>query len=237
MAAMEPGAPTSEQIRTLPSTPVVLGRWSKANIHLIEWGDRKMVVKSFRDKPWLIRLIGRPQITREARAYEALIGIEGIPTLRGRPDPLTLVIDYAEGRRLTSVRLEPGPKQPYIEQIQRLMDAIHERGVAHLDLRGRDNILVGPDGILHLIDFAASHTSRPGTLRRRYVFPLLRSIDRSALLKWKRLLTPEDLTDAERRKLRRYNRWRRLWFFNRKELGPSDRAAREQERERKRSSR
>ena len=62
---------------------------------------------------------------------------------------------------------------------------------------------------------------------------LLRSIDRSAFLKWKRLLTPDDLTDVEKRKLKRYDRWRRLWPFNRKELGPSDRRAREQERARR----
>jgi len=236
MGAMEPGAPSAEQIRTLPFTPVVHARWIKADIRLIEWGGRKLIVKSFREKPWVVRRIGRPQIAREARAYEAVAGIPGIPTLRGRPDPLTIVIDYAEGRRLTRVRLDPGPNQPYIEQLYRLVDAMHARGVAHLDLRGRDNILVAADGTLHLIDFAASHTSRPGTLRRRFVFPLLRSIDRSALLKWKRLLTPEDLTDNERRKLRRYGRWRRLWLFNRKELGPSDRAALERERESRRSS-
>ncbi len=227
---MEPTAPTAEEIRTLPTTPLVLGRWIKADIHRIEWRGRQLVVKSFRPRTLPIRWLGRPQITREARAYRALGGIQGIPALRGRPDPDTLVIEFVDGRRLTHVRLEPGPNQRFVDELGRLIDAMHDRGVAHLDLRGRDNILVDPEGHVHLIDFAASHASPEGSLRRRIVFPLLRSIDRSAFLKWKRLLTPDDLTEREHRRLRRYGRWRRLWPFNRKELGPSDRAARERAR-------
>ena len=230
---MEPEAPSAEQLRSLPSTPLIDARWIKADIHRIEWNGHPLVVKSFLRKVWPIRLIGLPQVAREARAYRALAGVEHIPELRGTPDRLTLVIDFVEGKRLTHVRKQPGSNRPYVEQLGRLVKAMHSRGVAHLDLRGRDNILVDPGGVLRLIDFAASYTSTPGSLGHRFLFPVLRSIDRSAFLKWKRLLTPDDLTDVEKRKLKRYDRWRRLWPFNRKELGPSDRRAREQERARR----
>jgi len=55
-----------------------------------------------------------------------------------------------------------------------LVDRIPRRGVAHLDLRKRDNILVAPDGTPSVIDFNASVSFRPGSLGARLVFPMLR---------------------------------------------------------------
>lgn len=222
-----PQSPDAAELAALPATPLVRSRWIKADVECVAWAGRKIVVKTFRRKSVLVRWLGRPQIAREARAYEALAGLPGIPALLGRPDPHTLLLEYVQGERLTHLRLQPGHGRWAVATLQRLVDAMHERGVAHLDLRGRDNVLATTDGRLHLIDFAAAHVSLAGSWRRRVLFPRLRSIDRSALLKWKRLLTPEDLTASEQARLRRYGRWRRFWVFNRKELGPSDRAARE----------
>ena len=53
----------------------------------------------------------------------------------------------------------------------------------------------------------------------------------------KRLLTPDDLTEREQRKLRRHRRLRWLWFINRRELGPSDRRALEEARREKKLAR
>jgi len=214
---------TSADLAGLPSTCLVQGRWSKADIHQVRLHGEDLVVKSFSRKSAFVRWLGRLQNEREARAYRAVAGIQGVPALRGRPDPETLVLEFAAGQRLTHIRLEPGSKRSQVDRLGRLLEAIHARGVAHLDLRGRDNILIAAAGTVRIIDFAAAHVAPEGSWRRRYVFPLLRSIDRSAFLKWKALLTPEDLTDRERRKLRRYRRLRRLWFLNRKELGLEDR--------------
>lgn len=214
---------TGPDLADLPATCLVQGRWSKADIHRVRLRGEDLVVKSFARKSAFVRWLGRLQNEREARAYGAVAGITGVPALRGRPDPETLVLEFVEGERLTHIRLEPRSKRPEVERLRRLIEAIHERGVAHLDLRGRDNILIDAAGTVRVIDFAAAHVAPAGSWRRRFVFPLLRSIDRSAFLKWKALLTPEDLTDRERRKLRRYRRLRRLWFLNRKELGLEDR--------------
>jgi tRNA A-37 threonylcarbamoyl transferase component Bud32 len=227
---MNSEALTTETIAALPSEPLVRGRWIKADVSLVEWQGEKLVVKSFARKSLLVRWIGRPQVKREALAYRALEDIPGIPKLRAWPNPDTLVMDYLEGRRVTHLRLETGSNRGFVDELWSMLEEVHRRGVAHMDLRGRDNLLVSPDGHVRMIDFAASHIAPEGSLRRRLLFPLLRSIDRSAFLKWKRLLTPEDLTEREKKKLRRYQRWRRLWPFNRKELGPSDRAALEKAR-------
>ena len=101
-----------------------------------------------------------------------------------------------------------------VERLEWLVDRIHERGVAHLDLRKRDNILVGPDGTPSIIDFNASSCFEPESLRARCVFPILRRIDQAAVLKWKAYLVPDHLTPAERRRHRRMSLLRRLWFFS-----------------------
>jgi predicted Ser/Thr protein kinase len=225
--------PRLEDLESLGATTLVRGRWIKADVFQIPWRGHSLVVKTFARKSMPVRWIGRHQISKEAAAYRRLEGIDGVPGLHARPDPYTLIVDFVEGRRLTHVRLEPGPKRPVVDALTALVDTLHRHGVVHLDLRGRDNILVTRTGRVSLIDFAAAHVMRPGSC----LFRLFRSVDRSALLKWKRLLTPEDLTEAEQRKLRRQRRWRRLWVFNRKELGPSDRAALERARQEKRNRR
>lgn len=225
------------EIHQADSTPLVLGKGVKADLHRVEWRGTSLVVKTFVRKPLLVRWFGRYQVSREMRAYRRLGDLAGIPLVHRAPDPYTLVMDYVEGRRLTSIRLEPGPKRPVVEALRQLMTAVHDRGVAHLDLRRRDNILVDQAGRVHLIDFATANVTAPGSLRRRFLFPLFRSIDRSAFLKWKRLLTPDDLTESEQRKLRRHRRLRWLWFINRRELGPSDRRALEEARRQKKLAR
>ncbi len=224
-------------IHQAESTVLVSGKGVKADLHQVQWQGAALVVKTFLNKPAPVRWFGRYQIMREARAYRRLEGMTGIPVLHDGPDPYTLVLDYVEGQRLTRIRREPTPKRPVVEKLHGLIIAMHERGVAHLDLRRRDNILVDPDGDVHLIDFATAHVSSPGTLRRRFLFPRFRSIDRSAFLKWKRLLTPEDLTEREERKLRQHHLLRTVWFYNRRGLGPSDRARLEEEQRQKKLAR
>jgi tRNA A-37 threonylcarbamoyl transferase component Bud32 len=214
-------------------TVLVQGKGVKADLRRVEWQGRTLVVKSFVRKAAPLRWFGRYQVRREARAYRRLEGMPGIPVMHQGPDPCTLVMDYVEGKRLTHIRRESTPKRPVVEALRRLLTAVHERGVAHLDMRRRDNILVGPDGSVFLIDFATAHVSREGTWRRRFLFPLFRSIDRGAFLKWKRLLTPEDLTEREQRKLRRHHLLRSVWRYNKRGLGPSDRARLEEDRRQK----
>ena len=95
-----------------------------------------------------------------------------------------------------------------------LVAAIHERGVAHLDLRKRDNVLIRCDGAPSIIDFNASISFRPGGLAARLFFPALRTVDQAAILKWKLHLAPQLLTPEERRWPRRVTRLRRFWIFN-----------------------
>ena len=100
------------------------------------------------------------------------------------------------------------------ERLDRLVEAIHSRGIVHLDLRKRDNILITSSGQPRIIDFNASLCFQPGSLLGRLLLPLLRRIDTSAVLKWKSRLAPDLLTAKEKRRHRRMSLARRLWILN-----------------------
>ena len=100
------------------------------------------------------------------------------------------------------------------EKLAGLVGRMHARGVYHLDLRKRDNILVTAAGQPCVIDFNASIRLTPGSLAARCLAPILRRVDTGAVLKWKARLAPGLLSESERRRYRRESLLRRLWIFN-----------------------
>lgn len=187
------------------------GPW-KADLSLLRLEGESAVLKDFSGKAALVRLAGRAQVAREARVYAALAGVEGVPALLCRPSADSLLIGFVEGRRLSKER--GAPDAPLLaRRLEELVERIHGRGVAHVDLRGRDNILVDGSRRLWVLDFGASWVRGGGPLGA-WLFRLGRFIDRSAILKWRLLLAPERVGPAERSRHERFRRLRRLWPFN-----------------------
>jgi serine/threonine protein kinase len=188
------------------------GAPDKADLVVVDLGEGALVVKDFASKPWIWRLLGRVQIGREAAAYRRLDGVEGVPKFFGRVDAHAIAIEKIEGHQLAFApdRFERGGA--YVEQLRAIVSRLHARGLVHNDLRGRENVLVRPDGSLVIVDLAAALRLDPGGR----LFRVLAAADDAALLKWKALLAPEAFTDEERAFLERFARWRRLWPFNRK---------------------
>jgi len=190
---------------------LVRGRWSKADVWVACSPDgRRAVIKEFRRKPLPARWWGRLQIAREARFLRLLEGSGLAPRLLARPHPLVLVMERLEGRPLFHCGgTDEG--RAALAPLARAVREVHRRGIVHLDLRGRENVHLEPDGRVVLIDWASALHFPPGSLRHRLLFPLFRSIDESALVKWKQNLAPDTLTERDRRNLRSFRRWRRLW--------------------------
>ena len=191
------------------------GPWGKADILRVRHDGSEAILKDYSGKSRLIRWFGRRQMRRERRALRRLHGIAGVPIALGDASPCGLLLEPVAGEPITKWRRRSREQVlPMIERLARLVERIHERGVAHLDLRKRDNILVSADGAPHIIDFNASICFEPGSLGARLIFPALRHIDRAAILKWKSQLAPDELTPGERRRHRRMSFLRRFWIFN-----------------------
>ena len=129
--------------------------------------------------PWLVR--------RELRAYRQLAGHEFVPRAVAQLDELAFLIEYRPGEVL-GPQLASKLSEGFVDELRRAVREMHERGVVHLDLRHRSNVLATADGHPVLIDFASALCFRPGSLAARLLLPLLAVIDRRAVEKWRKQL-------------------------------------------------
>jgi predicted Ser/Thr protein kinase len=157
------------------------------------------------------------------RAYRRLKGVAGVPRFYRTLDRHAIIIEYVGGMRLPKCYTRYGGVPCVVERINEILARVHDRGIIHGDLRSRDNLLATAEGDLYLIDFSSATVFEPGSWAWRTLFPRLRRAEERALLKWKVLLTPEDLTPEELASHRRFKRVRRWWPFNRKKDLPRTR--------------
>jgi hypothetical protein len=157
---------------------------------LVERQGERVVVKDFAPRGPLVRAWLGPRIAaREARAYQALDGQPAVPRFLGWIDPLAFAVEYRPGRRM-SRRLATSLPAEFLPRLEVALREMHARGVAHLDLRHRSNLLLAEDGSPVLIDFGSAVCFRPGGLAARLLLPLFARLDLGALAKWRRKLAP-----------------------------------------------
>ena len=173
------------------------GGWGNPDVLLVRVGGRDVVVKDYEPRAaWVRATIGRLATSREIAVYRALSGSPGVPRLLGRIDRLAFALEYRPGTRL-SRKLAPCVPREFFDELTAAVDGIHARGVVHLDLRHRSNVLLGRDGHPVLIDFATALRFRRGSPARWLLLPVLRWFDRAALRKWRVRLYPPDSAGSE----------------------------------------
>jgi len=188
------------------------GRWGKADILLLETEQGKAVVKDFNGKILPVRWYGRWQIRREASIYRRLAGVSGVPRYFGRIGKNAMAIEFIDGERISHWKRRDLPPALFV-RLWELIERIHSRGIVHIDLRKRDNILVNASGEVFIIDFNASFRFSQGSLAGRWLFPALCKIDHFGFLKWKSVLAPGQLSEEERNDFQRMTFLRRFWIF------------------------
>jgi predicted Ser/Thr protein kinase len=180
---------------------LIKGRFTKADVFITRSGDRRFVVKDYAQKGfWERNLVGRIVIGREARAYAALAGTEGLPARFKRLSPFSFAVEYLEGKDLGSLeRGELGAE--VICQFERIVRGLHERGWVHLDLHRRTNILL-VDGRVYIVDLASA--LHPGSipLVGGCLTSMIGIADSLSLIKMKAIFGPELMSPRERTWLR-----------------------------------
>lgn len=166
------------------------GRRRNPDVLLVRRGGDAWVVKDFAPRGPLVRRWLAPLIhRREVRALRALEGHPAVPRFRGWVDRLAFAVEYRPGRRM-SRKLRGEVPPVFLQRLEEAVAEMHRRGVAHLDLRHRSNVLVDEAGEPVLIDFGSAVTFRPGGVGARLVLPWLARIDRRAIRKWRDRLHP-----------------------------------------------
>ena len=194
------------------SVCVTEGKFGKPDLNEVQVEGRSLMVKDVRKKIFLLRwTLGLWLIQKEWKIYSRLKGMKGIPQPIERIDRFAFAMEFIPGRSI--LRGDPLPSS-FFSDLERVLSEVHGRGVVHLDLRHKGNILVSEKGEPFLIDFNSSFAFREKGILRRYLFPLLRWVDYGGLLKLKERISPSLMTPAEITFLKRFNRLRKLWIFN-----------------------
>lgn len=186
------------------------GFWSPV-VSLVEHEGRPAVLKDYRTKNVVTRgLIGPALVRREFAILRKLDGLPGIPRAHQIVERRALLMEFVDGKPIHKFKPGDLPDEVY-DRLVRLVRAMHDRGVVHLDLRQKKNILITPDGRPVLLDFANALT-RSGPVRA--IWDRLVRVDESALLKFKERNFPHLVTEADREALRRHRFLRRFWIFS-----------------------
>lgn len=176
---------TRGQLRDCPRRLLNRGSWGNPDVLLVESGSGPVVVKDFAPRGrWVRRFLAPWLLAREEGAYRRLQGIAAIPRLIGRVDAHALVIEYRPGV-LVSRSLRGKLPGTFLDELEATIDEMHRRGVVHLDLRHRSNVLAGEDGRPVVIDFASALRFDAATAWGRALVALLGRLDRRALEKWR----------------------------------------------------
>ncbi len=153
-----------------------------------------------------LRWIGRRLADHEFVLYQALKDLPGVPRCLGRWGDTGFVHLFVEGHPLQK---HEWVNDEFFPRLAALLDQVHQRGIAYVDLEKRENILVGASGEPYLIDFQISWRwpDRPGDRRGvqrllpdelgRLILARLQDSDRYHLLKHRRRHRPDTLTRQE----------------------------------------
>jgi serine/threonine protein kinase len=194
------------------SVSVTKGNFGKPDLNQVEVEGRSLMVKDVRRKSFLLRwTLGLWLIDKEWKIYSRLTGTKGIPQPVERIDRFAFAMEFIPGRPI--LRGE-SLSFSFFSDLESVLREVHDRGVVHLDLRHKGNILVSEKGEPFLIDFNSSFAFKEKGFLRRYLFPLLRRVDYGGLLKLKKRISPSLMTSEELAFLKRFERLRKLWIFN-----------------------
>jgi serine/threonine protein kinase len=186
--------------------------FGKPDLNQVKVEGWSLMVKDVRRKNFFLRwTLGLWLIHKEWKIYSRLTGMKGIPQPVGRIDRFAFAMEFIPGRPILRGELLPSS---FFSDLERVLREVHDRGVVHLDLRHKGNILVSENGEPFLIDFNSSFAFKEKRFLRRYLFPLLRWVDYGGLLKLKKRISPSSMTPEELAFLNRFDRLRRLWIFN-----------------------
>jgi predicted Ser/Thr protein kinase len=202
---------TRAELRALPRVSLRAPRRLRASVERVEWKGRSFVLKDVSRVPaWVRFTIGRFLIRHELRIYRSLDGLRGVPRLVHELDKDGFVTEFLDGQPLMK-EVVPSLPSGFFRQLDALVAELHGRGVFHLDLAQRRNILALSDGCPGIVDFetALRVPFLPALLTR-----VLAWVDHRGVLKQKVRYGRKDLVPGDVERYARSQRIRRLWFLS-----------------------
>ena len=169
----------SEKLGTSASIPLFEG--NQGRLFKIETDEKAYLIKSANQDHWWSKSINRWSIRHEFKIYEILENLDGIPKCYGLTKDGSLVLEYIDGESYRSKQFELDGNDQFFSSLLELIKSMHDKGVAHGDLKRKDNLLVGGDLNPYLIDFGTAliKENRSG-LFKKIIFNFLKKTDLNA---------------------------------------------------------
>jgi predicted Ser/Thr protein kinase len=159
-------------------------------------GELRLVVKVPPSSPWQRPLLIQT-LRHEYRVYRKLEGLAGVPRCYGLLDGRFLVLEYIDGLSLRDGAI--GDRVRFFEDFRGLLEELHTRGVAHADLKKKDNILITADNRPYLVDFGVACLRKPGYAPvNHWLFNMAVRFDFNAWIKHKYRRHYEEVSAADR---------------------------------------
>ena len=147
---------TREDMKSAPQKLLRDGRTANAVVTKVEAAGRTWTVKDFSSRPWFVRWFIAPVLlSRELAFLNRLEGVDGIADSAFRIDRYAIAVQFMPGESIGK-RVKERITPDFLEKLEALVDAMHARGVVHLDLRGLGNVMIRPDDTPGIIDFQSS---------------------------------------------------------------------------------
>ena len=166
---------------------------------LIESRGDKAILKDYSGSNKGFRLFIAPLLVyREIRTLRILDEVRGVPGFIRKLSGQTFLIEFIPAKRIGIVK-EGTDRVQFIQRVEALISALHDKGVVHGDLRNMTNILVTPQQRPVFVDFvSAVHRGHRFNIFSLILFKLCLPIDHGAVFKLKEKYAPQLITPAER---------------------------------------
>jgi predicted Ser/Thr protein kinase len=188
----------------------ILSRGYQGYVYLFEGKGHQLIIKV--PMGWgLGRLIRLMMLRNEYRVYSRLSGMQGIPRCHGLLNGRYLVLEYIDGAPLRRAQITD--RTVFFEALLRAIKELHNAGIAHTDLKKKDNLLVVEGRIPYMIDFGVAIIRKPGFAPlNHYLYNLASKFDFNAWVKLKydgkyKNVTEEDRPYYNRTLVETVSRW------------------------------
>lgn len=182
------------------SSGEALGKSNQGEVRRFRFQTLDLAIKTPQGKGfagWL----SLQSLRREHRIYKRLNGVDGFPRCHGLYQDRYLVLDYINGCGFRQAT--PADRETFFEHLLSSIQKMHDRGVAHGDLKRKDNLRVDREGRPFIIDLGTAVLRKPGRAPfNRILFKFVAQTDLNAWVKLKHGRY-HDLPDKDQRWLRR----------------------------------
>jgi predicted Ser/Thr protein kinase len=171
-------------------------RGYQGHVYLYEKTGQRFIVKA--PMGWgLGRFIRQVMLRNEYRVYSRLGDVLGVPGCYGFLDGRYLVLEWIDGVPIRQAQITD--RDIFFQTLLDVIKTLHKVGVAHGDLKKKDNLLVVDGKTPCVIDFGVAIVRKPGFAPlNHYLYDLARKFDLNAWVKLKYTRKYESILEEDR---------------------------------------